>query len=182
MNTPRPLNVYFQFMIYFQIQLLLAPVLSNPVFKPLKSKYPTNPIEDPQTWAWGRHPDNGLDYKAKDSLEVSVCLANPQMINTAKCVLPLDVCLANPQYLPSLGCKSVLTPTLCATMKEITLTQACQDRWICVQEYEPSLFMGKLAIETHFHATSLVFCFVFFLNKVLSWAVSQLTLYNYFMS
>ena len=115
-------------MIYFQIQLLLAPVLSNPVFKPLKSKYPKNPIEDPQTWAWGRHPDNGLDYNAKDSLEVSVCLANPQMINTAKCVLPLDVCLANPKYLSSLGCKSVLTPTLCATMKEITLTQACQDR------------------------------------------------------
>ena len=69
-------------------------------------------ILDPRTWAWGRHPDNGLDYKARDNLEVEVCLANPSMINTAKCKLPLDVCLANPQYLSSLGCSGNDLPPL----------------------------------------------------------------------
>ena len=71
----------------------------SPVQVILQSKLPTDPIEDPNTWAWGLHPDNGLDYKARDNLEVSVCLANPEMINTAKCSLPLQVCLDNPQYL-----------------------------------------------------------------------------------
>ena len=79
---------------------------------PLKSRLPDNPIEDPADWAWGLHPDNGLDYKARDNLEVSVCLANPEMINTAKCSLPLQVCLDNPQYLYSLGCAGNDLPPL----------------------------------------------------------------------
>ena len=28
--------------------------------------------QDPASWAWGLHPDQGLDYKAKDSLSVEV--------------------------------------------------------------------------------------------------------------
>ena len=72
----------------------------------LQSKLPANPIEDPPTWAWGLHPDNGLDYKAKDSLSLEVCLANPELINTAKCKLPLDLCLSNPEYTPLVGCQS----------------------------------------------------------------------------
>ena len=31
----------------------------------LQSKIPAEPIEDPKTWSWGLHPDNGLDYSAK---------------------------------------------------------------------------------------------------------------------
>ena len=121
------------FFIFFQVFSLLATVLGNPVFVPLQSKYPANPIEDPQTWAWGQHPDNGLDYKAKDGLEVSVCLANPQMINTAKCVLPLDVCLANPQYLSSLGCSGNDLPPLsldiCLTYPELLTYPACSGKF-----------------------------------------------------
>ena len=77
-------------------------------------------VKDPRDWAWGLHPDRGLDYKAKDglSLEVSltenyqdtdqaclqVCLDNPELINTAKCSLPLDLCLSNKQFTPLVGC------------------------------------------------------------------------------
>ena len=116
---------------------MMVTISSNPVFVPLKSQYPENPIEDPQTWAWGLHPDNGLDYKARDNLEVAVCLANPEMINTAKCSLPLDVCLANPQYLSTLGCSAILTPSLCASMKEITLSSACVEP---LSGYQPTMF------------------------------------------
>ena len=77
---------------------------AGPVEVVLRSQLPLEPIEDPASWAWGLHPDNGLDYKAKDNLEVEVCLKNPAMINTAKCKLPLDVCLANPQYIAQIGC------------------------------------------------------------------------------
>ena len=83
----------------YQVASLLSTALAVPALVSLKSRLPDNPIEDPAAWAWGRHPDNGLDYKARDNLEVSVCLANPKMINTAKCSLPLQVCLDNPQYL-----------------------------------------------------------------------------------
>ena len=32
------------------------------------------------------------------------CLANPDLIATAKCSLPLEDCLANPQYIALPGC------------------------------------------------------------------------------
>ena len=102
---------------------------SSPLLVPLKSQLPAEPIEDPADWAWGLHPDNGLDYKARDNLEVSVCLANPEMINTAKCSLPLQVCLDNPQYLASLGCSGNDLPPLpldiCLTYPELLTFQAC---------------------------------------------------------
>ena len=55
-----------------QIQVVLVLgsaglVLSSPVQVNLKSQLPASPIEDPDTWAWGLHPDNGLDYKAVTS-------------------------------------------------------------------------------------------------------------------
>ena len=75
----------------------------------LLSELPPNPIEDPDTWAWGE-PPNGISYKAKDSLSLEVCLANPSLINTVKCSLPLEVCLSNPQYLPLLGCSGHTVP------------------------------------------------------------------------
>ena len=120
-----------------KVSLLLSGVLASPVFVDLKSSYPVNPIEDPESWAWGEHPDNGLGYKAKDDLEVEVCLANPSFINTAKCKLPLEVCLDNPQYLSSLGCREHLTGSFCARTKEITLTPACQEP---LADYQPTLF------------------------------------------
>merc|ERR1712117_177565 len=123
------------------VSISLATVLTTHVFVPLKSQYPSNPIEDPQTWAWAQHPDNGLGYKARDNLEVSVCLANPAMINTAKCNLPLDVCLANPQYLSSLGCSGNDLPPLsldiCLTYPELLTFPACSD---ALQGYQPTLF------------------------------------------
>ena len=109
--------------------VLVTRVQSSPVFVDLKSQYPANPIEDPNTWAWGQHPDNGLGYKAKDNLEVEVCLANPSFINTAKCNLPLSVCLENPQYLSSLGCSGNDLPPLpldtCLAFPELLTFPAC---------------------------------------------------------
>ena len=118
-----------QIEIYDQVTSLLSTALAVPAFVPLKSRLPDNPIEDPADWAWGLHPDNGLDYKARDNLEVSVCLANPEMINTAKCSLPLQVCLDNPQYLSSLGCAGNDLPPLpldiCLKYPELLTFQAC---------------------------------------------------------
>merc|ERR1711997_1230996 len=110
------------------VSLALSLVLSSPVFVDLQSEYPANPIEDPQSWAWGQHPDRGLGYKAKDNLEVEVCLANPSYINTAKCNLPLDVCLANPQYLSSLGCSgNKYSLDVCLQYPEILGERSCAD-------------------------------------------------------
>ena len=112
-----------------KVTLLLSRVEGSPVLVELQSQYPANPIEDPPTWAWGQHPDNGLGYKAKDNLEVEVCLANPHYINTAKCKLPLEVCLDNPQYLSSLGCSGNDLPPLpldtCLAFPELLTFPAC---------------------------------------------------------
>ena len=78
--------------------------ISSPVLVNLQSKLPENPIEDPASWAWGLHPDQGLDYKARDSLSLEVCLDNPELINTAKCRLPRDLCLKNKKFTPLVGC------------------------------------------------------------------------------
>merc|ERR1712062_710038 len=130
------------------VSLALSRVLGSPVFVDLQSEYPANPIEDPQSWAWGQHPDNGLGYKAKDNLEVEVCLANPRYINTAKCNLPLEVCLDNPQYLSSLGCSGNDLPPLplqtCLTFPELLTFPACSGhslpREVCMAN--PSLLTG----------------------------------------
>merc|ERR1711862_995535 len=73
--------------------------LATPVQVQLKSQIPAEPIENPAEWAWGLHPDNGLDYAAKNGFTVDFCLANPDLIKTAKCKLPLESCLANPEYI-----------------------------------------------------------------------------------
>ena len=116
------------FLVY-TCSLLAPPVHSSPVIVPLLSQLPANPIEDPADWAWGQHPLNGLGYKARDGLTVEVCLANPAMVNTAKCDLPLDVCLANPQYLSSIGCSGNDLPDLpldvSLTYPELLTRSAC---------------------------------------------------------
>merc|ERR1712029_316466 len=93
---------------------------SNPLVA-LKSQLPPEPIEDPAVWAWGRHPDNGLDYAAKNGFTVEFCLENPDLIRTAKCKLPLEDCLANPEYISLPGCLDAIGPDF-----EPTLFQ-CQD-------------------------------------------------------
>merc|ERR1712209_13445 len=93
---------------------------SNPLVA-LKSQLPAEPIEDPALWAWGRHPDNGLDYAAKNGFTVEFCLENPDLIRTAKCKLPLEDCLANPEYISLPGCLDAIGPDF-----EPTLFQ-CQD-------------------------------------------------------
>ena len=35
---------------------------------------------------------------------MELCLANPDLIATAKCKLPLEACLANPEYIALPGC------------------------------------------------------------------------------
>merc|ERR1711953_1114056 len=76
------------FLLISGISLSLA--LPSPATGVLRSQYPEEPIENPAEWAWGQHPRwmqtktfsplnifrNGLGYKAKDNLELEVCLAN----------------------------------------------------------------------------------------------------------
>ena len=101
-------------------------VLSSPVQVSLKSQLPASPIEDPETWAWGLHPDNGLDYKAKDSLSVEVCLANPELIDTAKCSLPRDLCLSNAEFTPLVGCSGHSLPlSVCVSNPVLTTRDSC---------------------------------------------------------
>ena len=127
---------YLVQVLYLSFQtLLVLQVHSSPLLVPLASKLPANPIEDPADCAWGQHPANGLGYKAKNSLTVEVCLANPAMVNTAKCVLPLDVCLANPQHLSSIGCSGNDLPDLpldvCLAYPELLTRPACSGHnWI----------------------------------------------------
>merc|ERR1711868_39150 len=133
---------------------------SSPVQVTLQSKLPENPIESPDTWAWGLHPDNGLDYKARDSLSVEVCLDNPSLINTAKCKLPLDLCLSRPEFTALVGCSGHnkyplevcekfpqlfsqpscsdnLNAGACAKVSSLTLTPECKS---LLSGYQPSLF------------------------------------------
>ena len=98
----------------------------SPVQVILQSKLPTDPIEDPNTWAWGLHPDQGLDYKARDSLSLEVCLANPDLINTAKCKLPLDLCLSNKDFTPLVGCSGYNFPlSVCISNPVLTTRDEC---------------------------------------------------------
>ena len=98
----------------------------SPVQVTLQSKLPTDPIEDPNTWAWGLHPDQGLDYKARDSLSLEVCLANPDLINTAKCKLPLDLCLSNKEWTPLVGCSGYNFPqSVCVSNPVLTTRDEC---------------------------------------------------------
>ena len=106
-----------------------------------RSEYPEEPIENPAEWAWGQHPRwmqiktfsplnifrNGLGYKAKDNLELEVCLANPHMIATAKCKIPLDLCLENPEWLPLVGCSGEGYPRqVCLDFPNLITSPACE--------------------------------------------------------
>merc|ERR1712083_839043 len=132
--------IYLQMELFSVFLLALSLTISTAVPMPieLKSQLPANPIEDPPSWAWGRHPRNGFGYKAKDSLAVEVCLANPALVDTAKCKLPLDVCLDNPSLLPLLGCSGDGLPLqVCLDFPKLLTSPACQD---ALAGYQPDLF------------------------------------------
>ena len=67
--------IFLKVILFISTSISLSSQAPNPQIK-LQSKLPSNPIEDPLSWAWGQHPD-GLDYKAKNSLTTKQCLANP---------------------------------------------------------------------------------------------------------
>ena len=114
---------------HIQVVLVLGSaglVLLSPVQVSLKSQLPASPIEDPDTWAWGLHPDNGLDYKARDSLSLDGCLANPELIDTAKCSLPRDLCLSNAEFTPLVGCSGHSLPlSVCVSNPVLTTRDSC---------------------------------------------------------
>merc|ERR1712209_100777 len=112
---------------------------SNPLVA-LKSQLPAEPIEDPALWAWGRHPDNGLDYAAKNGFTVEFCLENPDLIRTAKCKLPLEDCLANPEYISLPGCLgNTFTIDTCLEFPDLLKrSPRCLDA--IGPDFEPTLF------------------------------------------
>ena len=52
----------------------------------------------------GRTSVEFATFFSSNNIKPQVCLANPALVDTAKCKLPLDVCLDNPSLLPLLGC------------------------------------------------------------------------------
>ena len=84
--------------------LLLLPLLLSPVASQgvqLASQLPANPIEPPESWAWGDHP-NGVGYKAKGGLSLDQCIKNPHQANTLLCSEAVKQisywqCFKNPQ-------------------------------------------------------------------------------------
>merc|ERR1711936_200217 len=124
------------FLLISGISFSLA--LPSPATGVLRSEYPEEPIENPSEWAWGQHPRNGLGYKAKDNLELEVCLANPHMIATAKCKIPLDLCLENPEWLPLVGCSGEGYPRqVCLDFPNLITSPACE---AALDGYEATLF------------------------------------------
>merc|ERR1712029_1111441 len=111
----------FSIVLIAFFQSSIPSLIATPVQVQLKSQIPPDPIENPADWAWGLHPDNGLDYAAKNGFTVEFCLENPDLIRTAKCKLPLEDCLANPEYISLPGCLDAIGPDF-----EPTLFQ-CQD-------------------------------------------------------
>ena len=85
---------------------------------------------------------NGLGYKAKDNLELEVCLDSPHMIATAKCKLPLDLCLENPEWLPLVGCSGEGYPRqVCLDFPNLITSPACQGQNCTFQACPPCLLL-----------------------------------------
>ena len=91
---------------------LLGLTLSRP--QVLKSELPSQPIEDPDVWSWGQHP-NGLGYKAPNDLLFETCLTTPDSPLCYEAATSRQ-CWENPQVIrscmcarhaPSTDCKSI---------------------------------------------------------------------------
>ena len=125
--------------------------IESPIQVRLQSKIPDNPIEDPASWAWGLHPDNGLDYKARDSLSLEVCLANPDLIDTAKCKLPLDLCLSKPEFTPLVGCSGHKFPLdVCIKNPILTTRDNCAGRHSIFHNYSTKILLQATNIPQKF--------------------------------
>ena len=87
-----------------------------------------------------------------------MCLANPSLVNTAKCKLPLDVCLENPNLLPLLGCSGEGLPLqVCLDFPKLLTSPACKG----------STSLSKVASAKTtklFSSLYLSFCFFAFLS------------------
>merc|ERR1712018_463677 len=69
------LNPLTMLKIQVIVHLMLAvQTFASPV--ELLSKLPEEPIDPPNDWAWGQHP-NGIGYKASNDLLYKNCLATP---------------------------------------------------------------------------------------------------------
>ena len=91
---------------------------------------------------------NGLGYKAKDNLELEVCLANPNMIATPKCKIPLDICLDNPEWLPLVGCSGEGLPLqVCLDFPKLLTKPACEGH-LC-KIYQSILFPSSPFFSFH---------------------------------
>ena len=88
-----------------------------------------------------------------------MCLANPSLVNTAKCKLPLDVCLENPDLLPLLGCSGEGLPLqVCLDFPKLLTSPACKG----------STSLSKVASAKTtklFFSLLSIFLFVFVLSK-----------------
>jgi len=89
--------------VFFLCTFALA-VQSFPQNVQLLSKVPSEPIEDPNSWAWGRHPKNGYGYKARNTLTVDQCLKNRHLVDTPQCSFPAQLCIDNPEFIPLKAC------------------------------------------------------------------------------
>ena len=83
------------------LMIALSVSITTPQSVQLSSQLPANPIEPPDTWAWGQHP-NGLGYKAKNGLSLDQCIKNPVQANTLLCTNAVKEisywqCFKNPQ-------------------------------------------------------------------------------------
>jgi len=100
--------------VFFLCTFALA-VQSFPQNVQLLSKVPSEPIEDPNSWAWGRHPKNGYGYKARNSLTLQQCKDNPETAGTVQCdrydySYPLELCISMPRLAPLKVCEGVKLP------------------------------------------------------------------------
>jgi len=100
--------------VFFLCTFALA-VQSFPQNVQLLSKVPSEPIEDPNSWAWGRHPKNGYGYKARNSLTLQQCKDNPETAGTVQCdrydySYPLELCISMPRLAPLKVCEDADFP------------------------------------------------------------------------
>jgi len=114
--------------VFFLSTFALA-VQSFPQNVQLLSKVPSEPIEDPNSWAWGRHPKNGYGYKARNTLTVDQCLKNRHLVDTPQCSFPAQLCIDNPEFIPLKACdgKGPYPAEVCTLSLQIALLEGCKD-------------------------------------------------------
>lgn len=97
---------------FLQLFCLAALVLARP--QVLQSQLPGQPIEDPEVWTWGQHP-NGVGYKAPNDLLYETCKATP---NSPLCyeAATRRQCAQNPLISRTCMCARHLPVTDCTSI------------------------------------------------------------------